>query len=102
MASQPALSATVSPATAQPARPFRDPNEVAVRRASIRLLREILDFQRRLNQLLERADPEQTYLVEACRRQIRVRRELLRDLPQPIDRDIPEPWLEALGHASKA
>lgn len=84
------------------AKQFRDPNEVAVRRASIRLLREILDYQRRLNQLLERADPDQAYLMEACRREIRIRRQLLRDLPQPVDRDIPAPWRAALAHASTA
>ena len=81
---------------------FRDPNEIAVRRASIRLLREILDYQRRLNHLLERADPDQTYLVDACRREIRVRRQLLRDLPQPVDREVPAPWREALAQAAPA
>lgn len=81
---------------------FRDPNEIAVRRASVRLLREILDHQRRLNDLLDRADPTQNYLVDACRRAIRVRRQLLRDLPQPVDRDIPAPWRKALGLAAPA
>ncbi len=76
---------------------FRDPNEIAVRRASIRLLREILDYQRRLNRLLERADPDEEYLVVSCRKEIRIRRQLLRDLPQPVDREIPEPWRAALG-----
>lgn len=76
---------------------FRDPNEIAVRRASIRLLREILDYQRRLARLVERADPDEAYLVVACKKAIRIRRQLLRDLPQPVDREIPEPWRAALG-----
>lgn len=97
MASQPSAVANTHEAPATAAVSFRDPNEVAVRRASIRLLREILDFQRRLQQLLERNDPEQVYLVQACRKEIRVRRQLLRDLPQPIDREVPEPWRRALG-----
>lgn len=71
---------------------FRDPNEVAVRRTSIRLLREILDYQRTLTGLLERADADTTDRADACRREIRIRRQLLRDLPQPVDREIPEPW----------
>ena len=102
MANQPALEYAADRSSGVSANSFRDPNEIAVRRASIRLLREILDYQRRLNHLLERADPDQTYLVDACRKAIRVRRQLLRDLPQPIDREIPEPWREALGHAVTA
>lgn len=102
MASQPSPTATVKQSAGTLATRFRDPNEIAVRRASIRLLREILDYQRRLSHLLDRADPEQSYLLEACRREIRVRRQLLRDLPQPVDREIPGPWREALGHATPA
>ncbi len=86
-----------SPAHAPDVPGFRDPNEIAVRRASIRLLREILEYQRRLNRLLERADPDEEYLVVACKKAIRIRRQLLRDLPQPVDREIPEPWRAALG-----
>lgn len=102
MSSQSSPTATAIQSSGIMATRFRDPNEIAVRRASIRLLREILEYQRRLNQLLERADPEQSYLLEACRREIRVRRQLLRDLPQPVDREIPAPWREALGHATPA
>jgi len=102
MASQPSPATTATQPARTRATGFRDPNEIAVRRASIRLLREILDYQRRLNHLQDRADPEQTYLIDACRREIRVRRQLLRDLPAPVDREIPGPWREALGHATSA
>jgi len=104
MASQPFPTAASTATGTHPvtAAPFRDPNEIAVRLASIRLLREILDYQRRLNHLLGRADPQQAYLVDACRRAIRVRRQLLRDLPQPVDRDVPDPWREAPAHAAPA
>ncbi len=60
---------------------FEDPNEAVVRSLSIKLLREILEYQRRLNRLVERQAAEQASLVNAYRRAIRVRREMLRDLP---------------------
>lgn len=60
---------------------FEDPNEAVVRSLSIKLLREILEYQRRLNRLVERKAAEQASLVNAYRRAIRVRREMLRDLP---------------------
>ena len=60
---------------------FEDPNEAVVRSLSIKLLREILEYQRRLNRLVERQAGEQASLVNAYRRAIRVRREMLRDLP---------------------
>lgn len=60
---------------------FEDPNEAVVRSLSIKLLREILEYQRRLNGLVERQAAEQASLVNAYRRAIRVRREMLRDLP---------------------
>jgi cytochrome c556 len=46
-----------------------------------RLLREILDQQRRLGRLLERRDPADASRIDACRREIRMRRAQLRDLP---------------------
>ena len=60
---------------------FEDPNEAVVRSLSIKLLREILEYQRRLNRLVGRQAAEQASLVNAYRRAIRVRREMLRDLP---------------------
>lgn len=47
-----------------------------------RLLREILDQQRRLGRLLERRDPADASRIDACRREIRIRRAQLRDLPR--------------------
>jgi len=81
---------------------FRDPNEVAVRKACIRLLREILECQRRLTALLERDDPAEAYLVTAARKAIRIRRQLLRDLPEPIDRATPDPWGLGTEHTENA
>ena len=60
---------------------FEDPNEAAVRNVSIKLLREILEYQRRLNRLLERQTADHAYLLNAYRKAIQVRREMLRDLP---------------------
>jgi hypothetical protein len=71
---------------------FRDPNEVAAREVSIKLLREILEYQRRLQRLLEHDDSGRTYLVNAYRKAIRLRREMLRDLPLPVDRSEVAPW----------
>lgn len=45
-----------------------------------RLLREILDQQRRLGRLLERRDPADASRIDACRRELRMRRAQLRDL----------------------
>ncbi|MEE4381100.1 MAG: hypothetical protein V2J02_03810 [Pseudomonadales bacterium] len=46
-----------------------------------RLLREILDQQRRLGRLLERREPGDATRIDACRREIRIRRAQLRELP---------------------
>lgn len=102
MNSLPASSATKALPTGAETTRFRDPNEIAVRQVRIRLLREILDCQRRLEDLLGNAAPDQTTLIDACRRAIRVRRQLLRDLPEVVDREIPAPWREAPGQATPA
>jgi hypothetical protein len=60
---------------------FEDPNDAVVRSLSIKLLREILEYQRRLNRLVQRETSDHASLVNAYRRAIRVRREMLRDLP---------------------
>lgn len=67
--------------------PFRDPNVTAAREIGIKLLREILDYQRRIDGLVAAADPDDHGLLHAYRRAIRIRRELLRDLSQ--DQDLP-------------
>jgi hypothetical protein len=59
---------------------FRDPNVSAARDIGIKLLREILDYQRRIDLLAAEDDPDDHGLLHAYRRAIRVRRELLRDL----------------------
>lgn len=64
---------------------FRDPNETVARELSIRLLREILEYQQRLTRLLEQDASSRVYLVNAYRKAIRVRREMLRDLPLVAD-----------------
>ena len=60
--------------------------------AAVRLLREIVDYQRRLRRIaLHESSGEQTYLIEAYRRAIRLRQQLLDDLPKP--REVaPNPW----------
>jgi hypothetical protein len=60
--------------------------------AAVRLLREIVDYQRRLRRLaLHEVSGEQTYLIEAYRRAIKLRQQLLDDLPKP--REVaPDPW----------
>lgn len=69
----------MSEAALRPA--FEDPNDAVVRSLSIKLLREILEYQRRLNRLVLRETNDHASLVNAYRRAIRVRREMLRDLP---------------------
>ena len=60
--------------------------------AAVRLLREIVDFQRRLRRLsLHESTGEQNYLIEAYRRAIKLRQQLLDDLPKPREA-APDPW----------
>ncbi len=70
----------------------RSPEEAAARAATVKLLREIVEYQQRLKRLAERRDPRERYLIRAYRRSIRVRRELLASLPEPVDRSTPDPW----------
>ena len=48
--------------------------------------------QVRLKRLQALGEGGQDYLIRAYRRSIQVRRQLLADLPQPIDRNVPSPW----------
>jgi hypothetical protein len=68
------------------------PDQRAASAAAVRILREIVDYQRRLRRLsLHESSGEQNYLVEAYRRAIRLRQQLLDDLPKP--REVaPNPW----------
>lgn len=60
--------------------------------AAVRLLREIVDYQRRLRRLsTHEASGEQGYLIEAYRRSIKLRQQLLEDLPKPRE-SAPDPW----------
>ena len=60
--------------------------------AAVRLLREILDYQRRLRRLaVHESSGEQDYLIEAYRRAITLRQQLLEDLPKPREA-APDPW----------
>jgi hypothetical protein len=52
--------------------------------AAVKLLREIVDYQRRLRRLREHeASGDQAYLISAYRRAMTLRRELLDDLHKP-------------------
>jgi hypothetical protein len=60
--------------------------------AAVRLLREIVDYQRRLRRLsLHESSGEQDYLIDAYRRAIKLRQQLLEDLPKPREA-APDPW----------
>ena len=60
--------------------------------ATVRLLREIVDYQRRLRRLaLHESSGEQGYLIDAYHRAIKLRQQLLDDLPRPREA-APDPW----------
>jgi hypothetical protein len=60
--------------------------------AAVRVLREIVDYQRRLRRLREHeVSGDQAYLIEAYRRAMTLRRELLDELPKPPE-EISSPW----------
>jgi hypothetical protein len=63
--------------------------------AAVRLLREVVDYERRLRRLNTQAEtqPRQDYLIEAYRRALVLRRTLIGDLPRPPERT-PNPWNE--------
>ena len=66
--------------------------------AAVRLLREVVDYERRLRRLNTQAEPNgrQEYLIEAYRRALELRRTLIGDLPKPPERT-PDPWRERPG-----
>ena len=68
------------------------PDQQAASTAAVRILREIVDYQRRLRRLsVHEASGEQNYLIEAYRRAINLRQQLLEDLPKPRE-SAPDPW----------
>jgi len=70
-------------------------NQAHASLAAVRLLREVADYERRLRRLnTVEHDPEHAYLVEAYRRALALRRDLIAGLPRPIERT-PSPWPSA-------
>jgi len=55
------------------------------------LLREILDYQERLNRLSVRSASDEDYLISAYKRQIERRQNQLNALPKPLEA-APNPW----------
>lgn len=55
------------------------------------LLKEILDYQERLNRLSVRSASDEDYLISAYRRQIERRQNQLNALPKPLEA-APNPW----------
>lgn len=79
--------------TALKARPARLPKterQAATARAA-ELLKEILDYQIRLNRLKVRSSADEDYLISAYKRQIERRQNQLNALPRPLEQ-APNPW----------
>ncbi len=55
------------------------------------LLKEILDYQERLNRLTVRSSADEDYLISAYKRQIERRQNQLNALPKPLE-PAPNPW----------
>jgi len=55
------------------------------------LLKEILDYQERLNRMSVRSTSDEDYLISAYRRQIERRQRQLQALPKPLE-SAPNPW----------
>ena len=67
-------------------------DQQAASAAAVRMLREIVDYQRRLRRLsVHESSGEQGYLIEAYRRAIRLRQQLIEELPKPRE-SAPDPW----------
>ncbi len=65
-------------------------SQAATARAAT-LLKEILDYQERLNRLSVRSASDEDYLISAYRRQIERRQLQLQALPKPLE-SAPNPW----------
>lgn len=64
----------------------------AVSQTAVKLLREILEYQKRLKKLkLFQDSGKQDYLIAAYRREIQQRQEQLQSLPRPAE-SAPDPW----------
>jgi len=90
-----ALSRATAPAAVKPAQARMEPtlsNHAHASLAAARLLREVVDYERRLRQLnTQPAAPEQIYLADAYRRALSLRRELIAGLPHGVERAA-SPW----------
>jgi hypothetical protein len=92
-----ALDALAFPAPDRPARAAAraEPmlsNHAHASLAAARLLREVVDYERRLRRLNTRAvEPEHVHLADAYRRALALRRELIAGLPHGIERAA-SPW----------
>lgn len=76
----------------QSTRPESTRAQDAASMAAVKLLREIVDYQRRLRRLREHeASGDQAYLISAYRRAMTLRREMLEDLHKPPE-SIPSPF----------
>jgi len=80
------LNATQRSTTDRP----KTERQAATARAAT-LLKEILDYQERLNRLSVRSGSDEDYLIAAYRRQIERRQHLLQALPKPLE-SAPNPW----------
>ena len=65
-------------------------SQAATARAAT-LLKEILDYQERLNRLSVRSASDEDYLISAYRRHIERRQRQLQALPKPLE-SAPNPW----------
>ena len=76
----------------QSERPESTGAQDAASMAAVKLLREIVDYQRRLRRLREHeASGDQAYLISAYQRAMTLRRKLLDDLHKPPE-SIPSPF----------
>ena len=78
-----------APTRAQDQRPVTE-RQAATARATT-LLKEILEYQERLNRLSVRSASDEDYLISAYRRQIERRQNQLKALPRPLE-SAPNPW----------
>jgi len=83
------LNATQRSTTERPTPPTGERQAATARAAT--LLKEILDFQERLNRLSVRSGSDEDYLISAYKRQIERRQRQLQALPKPLE-SAPNPW----------
>jgi len=87
------VSAVKSRATIPAAEAAKTQAQTASARIAV-LLKEILDYQIRLNRLSVRSTADEDYLISAYKRQIERRQNLLDALTKPLEA-APNPWRTA-------